>query len=111
MWKNVAWNEKWRNNYMGFLIWSILLDNFIKHIIFLPGSGWGTTKYFIPAIFTTDCASIGLKGVAPLPIAGLFFTLRFPLPPVGVNVTEGMAFALAVDGPKAEVIVVEPKKR
>ena len=63
----------------------------------------------MPAILTTDWASMGRRGIADLPVpdAKLLF---FPPPvlPVGVRVTEGTLLALveAVE-PKAEVIVVE----
>ena len=64
----------------------------------------------MPAILTTDCASIGRRGIADLPGPAAKFCLFFPpVFPVGVKVTEGTLLALveAVDEPKAEVIVVE----
>ena len=74
----------------------------------LPGEGCGTTKYFMPAMLTTDWAS-STRGIAdfPVPEAKLCLFLP-PVLPVGVRVTEGTLLALveAVE-PKADVIVVE----
>ena len=66
----------------------------------------------MPAMLTTDCASIGLRGMtADFTGPAAKFCLFFPpVFPVGVKVTEGTVLTLveAADDPKAEVIVVEP---
>ena len=51
---------------------------------------------------------MGLSGVAPLPPNEARF-FAAPWFPVGVRVTDGKALALVVDGPIADVMVVEPK--
>ena len=61
-------------------------------------------------MFTTDCASIGLRGVAPLPNEDLFLALPRAFP-VGVKVTEGKVLVFVVDGPIAGAMVVEPKMK
>ena len=61
-------------------------------------------------MFTTDCASIGLRGVAPLPNEDLFLALPRAFP-VGVKVTEGKVLVFVVEGPIAGAMVVEPKMK